>query len=641
MPIPRGRDSNSVSCRLGPIALHARRVAQSNCELRRPTSRGGVVRLSIAEPKHGQAWEIALTERELKQGMTVSGPAGLYELMLQADGHVRFRKPFELRRTPELLVVKLEALPALTGRVVDRVTKTPIAGVLISTDTERRSLSNGFGQFAMPLDPDDWPSDITFSAGGYAQLVQPMPKARAATSFGDVYLNRAGSVAVRLQQPDRRVVAVELHELLLNGRKLGRLVKSVRVSEREPDPKVLFEGIEPGDYLVLAKGAEEWERLAEPVAVTAAETSSLTLQVTPLEVRLHAFSQGEPLAEARVVLRNRDMLWQSVIATDSNGIAKISLWQGGRMNATVEAAGMAPYMERRTIDSSAATEWSLNVPNYEISGVVVDAKTGKPVPGAAVALTMESVDGYMLSVKTRAIADGTFRFSPVAYGTHTLKAGARGYPPAELSYEFNEPEQHRRLTLTLESAAPVKLIVTDARGTPIEGARVIDFAGLTRTGMAATDSSGGALVMVPDGQTRDVYVVPRDGSFAMATVSSGARDTSIRTPMGVSRLLIRTESEKGEPIPDISVVIRYNGRILPFEVIQALAMTQGAKPTSTSEGRISFDHMPVGSYEFWPVGSPAELRALSTRVGPNAPLRIVAGPGENVAVMTFAPTDEP
>jgi hypothetical protein len=153
--------------------------------------------------------------------------------------------------------------------------------------------------------------------------------------------------------------------------------------------------------------------------------------------------------------------------------------------------------------------------------------------------------------------------------------------------------------------------------------------------MSSTDPAGQVRIPVPDGETHDVFVVPREGSFAFATVGAGSDAITLLVPPPSSRILVRTESTDKEPIPNVSVMVRYNGRVLPPELLEAMVTLHGSRANSDSQGRIVFRTVPAGVYEFWPVGSDAELRAVAAGAGPVAPAKLAAAPGENMAVLTF------
>ncbi|HYI10935.1 MAG TPA: carboxypeptidase-like regulatory domain-containing protein [Thermoanaerobaculia bacterium] len=656
-PVPRryvATDGSGASFRIGVVAPEESVIPCGNAGSAKLTvnapklPRGVAVDLSIRDTRTESTWQWRLGETQIGSPLTIGGPEGEYEALIAADGYVRARRRLTLTRAGAASVMKLEPLPVLSGRIVDDATGAPVAGAMIAADATARAISDAAGRFALRVDPEEWPKSLSVAAAGYAEATVAAPLAHASLALGDTRISRGGAVVVQLvvqpvvqlhQPSPGAVVAVELRRLEARGHRLGAVVKSAAPAGPALESTLRFDGVEPGEYLVLARGHEEWEQAGEPVSVEAARESPAVLRIVPFALSLEAAFEGAPLEHARVVIRNRDMLWSGAVTLDDSGKAAIVLWQGGRLNATVEAAGLAPYLERRTIAGDEDAEWRLDVPTLEIAGRVVNAATGEPVPHAALALATECAEGYSFGLKGDGAADGTFRFAPVCHGRHTLKAAARGFPPSEIAYVFAEPEQTRRLTVKLDPAAPVKLSVIDGRGAPVTGASVMDFSGLQPIGRAVTDTSGVARLMVPEGAVRDVYVFPRNGSFGFIQLTSGTREASLRVADGTSRLVLKAESAAHEPIPDVSVVVRYNGKVLPFEVLRVLERTHGSRATSARDGTITFNLMPPGIYELWPAGSEQELRALAAGTGPAAPVRLAAGAGDSLATLTFAPVE--
>lgn len=606
-----------------------------------PASRSPVTVLLSEAGESPLKWELAIRHPDLRSPLMLSMPEGRYAVDVHAPHSIRYRQNVDVSAERQRVVAHLAPLPLLSGHIVDGQSGRDIAGAVIRTDVGIDGVADATGRFVVEADPERWPRAITVNAVGYARAEVPVPAARVGVALDEVALFRGGTVAVELRQNDAaEVVEVALQRLGNGGRSPGPTVKTAAVAKDEQPPTLRFENIEPGEYVVVAKGAEEWERLGERVTISAGRESNLTLRIVPFTVRLRVRQDGAEVGGAHVVLKQRDAHWQGTLLTDAAGEASVRLWQGGRLNATVEAAHAMPFLERRTLVDGVDTEWLLDVPIREISGVVVDGETEAAIPGAAVHLSIDSIDGYSLGVSTKADAHGAFRFVSAPYGEHTLKAAAPGYPPHGTTYSFHEPDQSRQVRLALERAANVVLSVLSDRGVPIAGARMIDFRGLVKRGTGTTDGAGAVTVLVSKRESRDVWVVPRDGSFAWIELRPDAEKAVLRVPPAVSRIVLHTRSESQVPIPNVSVVIRYNGRVLPFEVEHALATVQGSRTRSGTDGRIVFDHMPAGVYEFWPVGSFAELRALAGGVGPEAPVRLVAGPGENVAVITFAAVED-
>ncbi len=629
----RGSGERTISCARGgelEMRINARKL--------HPRSD---VRIVISDEKE-RSWTVRFSAPRLAAPIVFNVQRGTWKVLVDAPHFASFRTSVAVADARATLAVDLKPLPLLSGTVIDRGTGRGVGGVLISTDVETETVSDAEGRFALEADPDKWPKTISLNAGGYADTTVDVPPARVNASFDQIYLSRGGTVVVELQQDTPGdAIEIELQRLRNDGRSLGGTVRKLAVPKAEASTVLTLERIEPGDYVVLVKGDKEWERLGEPVAVQAGETVRLPLRISPFPLRVRTIREGEPFPKAYVEVQSRDVHWKAVVVTGEDGEAAVELWQGGRMNSTVHAPGIVAFRERRTIEDGEEAEWIINLPTREITGRVVDAQTGAPIGGAGVNLSMRSDERYHMTVRVTAAADGTFRLAGPAYGQHVLKAAAVGYAPAEVKYSFLEPEQSRSIVIRLDTASPVTLTVRDSRGVPVSGARVLDFRGLERVGISVTDPSGIARLTLPEDEIRDVFVVPRDGSLGFLQVRGGTKEASLRIGEGVSRLVVRMESESRQPIPNLSIVVRYNGRLLPLEVLDELGKSQGARVWSDADGRIVFGHMPLGLYEFWPVASKAELRALSAGTGRAPSVRIAATPGENVAVMTFAEQKKP
>jgi hypothetical protein len=575
------------------------------------------------------------------EAMDVRVRPGTYRLIVEKPHFLRFQKTFVVDLdAKKTLVASVKPLPKLSGTVVARDANQPLGGAILTTNVDAMAIADVAGRFAIEADPENWPKYLSISAAGYSETSVGVPAARVSATLEPIYLNRGGTIAVDIVETNTgEVQEIDLLELVDRGHSLGRTVKSLPVEKNEAHP-LRFENVEPGSYVVMAKGDESWKRLGEIVEVRAGEATTTTLRINPFSLHVKTRMNGDTLPDAEVRIQNRETRWEGRFKTSDTGERTLELWQGGRMTVMLHSAGTMPHVERRTLSDGEDADWSLDIPAREITGIVVDAATNKPIAGAAVYLHVTSVDRYGLGVQTKTDEKGAFRFAPVSYGKHTVTAAARDYPPTETSYVFLEPEETRALTIRLDAASPSRVAIVDARGTPLAGARVIDFRGLNPIGQSTTDSSGTATLMIPDGEIHDAYVIPRDGSFGFFHARSDMKNATVHVPDGSSRIILQTQSEAKEPIPYVSVVIRHNGRVLPADVINALAL-QGSRIASGTDGRIVLDHMPAGVYEFWPVGSPAELQALAAGVGPAAPVRIMAAPGENRATLTFAAAVKP
>lgn len=623
---------------LGILAARATEIActGSAVELRIASKAAPGGTHVIIRDERDVRWELPLSASDIGEPLTLRMARGAYRLEIEAPHAVRHRATFDVDGDTARVAATLVPLPVLTGTVTEKATKQPLGGAIVHAGEDYAAVTDAAGRFRIELDPEQWPELLTIDAIGFGQKAVAVPGTRVSASLDEIQLAPAGAIAVRIEQTNPgEVMRVQLLERA-HGESTGRVVKSVEVAPTDPAPVIRFDSLDAGHYVVMAQGDEVWERRGELADLAGGETKELLLRIAPFPLSLRAEFRGQPLRKARFFLTSRDGLWTERLDADDSGEAAMQLWQGGRMKVAVLDDEMnVPHIARKTVSETGATQWHIVVPNHEISGVVLDSKSGKPVPNAAVALNIRASDGQ-LGVKTRSDDNGVFRFAPVPHGKHTLKAAAASYPPGEIAYTFLEPETTRKIVIRLDAASTVALTVVDSAGAPVAGAQVIDYRGIQRLGLSTTDATGQVRIPLPAGEMRDVFVIPREGSFAFTTLRHAGEPVTLRVPPATSRITLRAESTAQDPIPNVSVVVRYDGRVLPPAVLEALVALQGSRANSDSQGRIVFRTMPAGVYEFWPVASDAELRAVAGGAGPAAPVKIAAAPGENVAVLTFA-----
>jgi hypothetical protein len=622
--------TSAIPCELGG-------VLELTIALSKPVRRG-TARV-VVEDSHGNRWELPLKEPQFLKPLTVRAPAGAYVIAVESAHHQSLSRKVIISRERSRVAIELQPLPVLSAVVLTRGTRSPLAGAQARTDAGDVATTDAGGRFILETNSETWPKTITVSAGGYAEATVPLPPAHVSKSLGDIVLGRGGRIAVELKRQDAQSeLRVELQKLR-SGKIFGDgALKTLSVPAGEPLATLEFENVEAGDYVVMAKGSGQCDRRGERVSVSEGETRSVTMPIVPYWLRVKVEMAGQPLAGATITVRSDSGHWQEKLTADPAGEAGVGLWQGGELilYASLPNVMTMPYRESRDLAEGKDVEWLLDVPDRAIEGVVVDAATGDPIPKAYIALHMNrSSDGSGEAVKAKTDDTGHFRFAPVDYGAHRLEAVAGAYLPAEVKVLFSEPQQVENVTVRLDPASLVHIKVVDARNVPIAGAALIEYRRAALIGYGLTDDTGTAQMPAGDGESYDVYVIPRDGSFGFTQLTSEASQVSVQIADGSSQIVLRCESESHAPIPGIWVGVRYNGRPIPVGVMNAIANAQGVRLMTGPDGQIRVDRMPTGLYEFWPVGSTSELRAISDAAG-TAPAKIAVNSGDNVAVMTFA-----
>src|SRR5206468_2317662 len=88
-------------------------------------------------------------------------------------------------------------------------------------------------------------------------------------------------------------------------------------------------------------------------------------------------------------------------------------------------------------------------------------------------------------------------------------------------------------------------------------------------GYRTTDFTGKLSFQLLAGEERILYVIPRQGSFAIArlTASKGT-DAPLRiiVPNPRAALQITTQTRSGAPAANIWFLVRYNSQVIPLEV---------------------------------------------------------------------------
>jgi hypothetical protein len=157
--------------------------------------------------------------------------------------------------------------------------------------------------------------------------------------------------------------------------------------------------------------------------------------------------------------------------------------------ALVLVAALGAAAQQKSLAVTARTD-------FQISGVLVDANTGQPLPRARVAVAPVTQRDNFTTMITR--EDGRFSFANLTPGKYTLTAQARGY----LLQSFNQHDQFStsivvgpdldsgNLLFRLSPECAISGVVTDEAGEPVRDAQVmLYFTGLS-AGADATRPRG-------------------------------------------------------------------------------------------------------------------------------------------------------
>jgi hypothetical protein len=90
-------------------------------------------------------------------------------------------------------------------------------------------------------------------------------------------------------------------------------------------------------------------------------------------------------------------------------------------------------------------------------------------------------------------------------------------------------------------------------------------------------------------------------------------------------------------MPPFSLLMRYDGELVPPEVAEALSAMQGLQLMTGSGSEAHLQNIPSGSYEFWPYRTEDEAQSIAASADAHLPpIRVNVRVGENKIVVKFA-----
>jgi hypothetical protein len=393
---------------------------------------------------------------------------------------------------------------------------------------------------------------------------------------------------------------------------------------------VQFPDLAPGLYTVLARGPQPLQRLSAKANVGSSK-NTLRLSIPKSKVALRVTLAGEPVAGAIVTLAHDELRWDTEVTTGEDGRFAGALWEPGAYSASVRRDHTtAPHVVDVRLGANPVT---IDVPDRHISGRVVDA-AGKPIGGAFVALRTEASDSS-LTVRTQSAPDGRFEFFGVREGAQSLFARATSYLQSDaVLFELRGAPVNHSVELKLSRGVPRDVRVIDSRGQALANASLFTACDGHVKSTSITDAEGRGSVALPAAGSCAVYAVPKEGSLGFTRVD-GPQSLVIRVPAGSSSLKLTLKSEAGDAFSDLWVLMRINGMVVPPAIARQL-VARGLSLITNAEGRVTLEHIPPGTYEFWPYRNEAEGRTLYELASDMAaPISVKVLTGENDATVKF------
>jgi hypothetical protein len=421
-------------------------------------------------------------------------------------------------------------------------------------------------------------------------------------------------------------------ELLLRGENDGwahvdhkRLAAETRV--------VRFDGLAPGVYQLRVMGKGEGEQLGMKVGVGRGDVREVAVDIQPRELTGRVTLGGVELGAGALFLRHKELGWEAGISLGQDGSFSMPFWQAGSFTAAVRSPAMATSYSDTVDLGEPPYTLSIDIPDGRIRGVLRDAKSGAPAAGVTIALQTRA-GASEHHVTATSDLEGRFDFTGIKYGQHTVRIRpAVHLEPQPIEFELNGTKRLHELDVPLEPGRTIPLLVVDAENDPVEKATVFAIAGARLCARATTDEDGRASVAVPEREAAMLFVLLPDGGFGVLPVAREHAGERLRVelPPPSSSLLIRARTTTGTEMPPFSLLMRYNGALIPPEAAEELHLSTGRG------GEVRLENIPSGSYEFWPYRTDEEAEAIvATGDDVPAPIRVQVREGENRIAVKFA-----
>ena len=592
------------------------------------------VTLTIKESTTSSKWSVTLESRIVTKPHVLHASRGVYELTFSAPHHRPLHRKARVDNPAavNLGTLTLVRYPLLTGNVRSS-DGSPVGGAFVTDRRKLSAKSDTLGAFALEID-SDWPSQIEVSYPGLTTREIAIPKAQISTRLAAVTLSKGSRIAVEI---DALMDGVDVDLAAETSYKHLDVLKTVHVSK--DSARATFEDLDKGEYIVVVRGGGPLQKLAALVAVGEGESVTRRLRIDPIAVDIEVRRGDSLIAQATVTVQSDGNRWASDVRTGSDGHADHEAWQRGQYVFAVRAKEASPpVILLDQIDGKSEAWVRLEVPDRSITGQVTDAEDGSPVASAEVHVESSNDDTTGGTLTTVAGPDGKFVIDGLRDGSHTLTVEAENYFHSEpITVRVDQTTPRRDAALRVSHGLPRALRVTTRSGLPVRDAMAVETLGNTVTGIFMTDEMGSAILRVPPDAAVTVYVLPAEGSFAIAHLGSKPveGEESIVVPDGNATLELHAKDSAGKPLSGIEFAMRYEGELIPLDILDLLERRRGIRSSTGPGGVARLDRLPTGFLELWPIRTKREWEQILAGGVASAPVQVALKDGLNVATMTF------
>lgn len=355
------------------------------------------------------------------------------------------------------------------------------------------------------------------------------------------------------------------------------------------------------------------------VQVIDGETSYLDLELSPIRISGTIYRGDEPVGGGYRVLIDHfppsgpggggDPLFSTT--SDEEGEYSATLWEPSDYYFKLASPENVSITTAREDMSGPEERVDFHLPAREIRGRVVD-EDGRPVEGARVGVrwTGPSNAGFTgrSSSNFGTRDDGTFalplRYEAADVELYAMRRWAERGESVHLSIAPGEPVPPVTLVLAEDERAAGRLVTV--RGEPVRGGRVWSYrapsgGAPTFVGAAWTEPDGSFGVPRAEGAPTWIYAsgpgCPLNVYPAPPPDPEGTLE--LRCPEGPATLRLRMLDGQGTELSGRSLILRHEGRVIPFELLADHLASLGLPAASDGRGRLVVASVAPGDYDVY------------------------------------------
>jgi hypothetical protein len=606
--------------------------ATRNIALRLDPVNPAAAELTLRRLDDGTAAKVSIPAPRTGLLRTLTVPPGWYELSVTMPHHRDALRSFHAVAADLALgEIPLPPAPVISG-VVRRAKGTPLAGVRVAAGEGSGAVTTkADGRFALEV-TGKWPSELAVRAAGFGAKLVPVAATEASAELPAIVLARAGSIRITVE---RNAFDAPLEFSAGIPDEAGP-TKWIAHKRLDKGNTLTFDDLDAGSYVILAAGPQPLERIAKRVNVGAGDRRDVAIPIHFLLAHGRLTMGGKPLARVAIRFDNSDNRWDTTVTTDDAGEISTPAWETGAFTLSIRGANMhAPIIRNVTLDGRGMADFKIDIPERRVRGRVVDVD-GVPVANTLVSLRTQT-ETFAPTVRMITGPDGEFEFNGVYAGKQTLRLRPDAFlQPDPLSFPMAEGDRLHEETVTLKRGSDREVRVFGRDGNPVPRAAVVVASGDRIRASSVTDISGRARISAPSDGPSILYVFPKEGSLVARRLGSEESSVRIDVPPPNASIVIATLTTDGEAVPNVELLMRYNGEVLPPDVSHELERQQGLYFTTDQSGAAHLRHLPAGTYEFWPYRSEHEAELLlASASGFAAPIVVNAVTGENKVTVRF------